>query len=153
MNLTSNFNTFSVIWIMMIMIQSNEQTNEYDHRAIIYSNTCANHKDELVSLTFGMGVLWLCHSDEMLSPTFNIATDLMWYEIISKPYIWDTCAVATSYGWDVKSFVSDNNSCLPYGGLAKSSVEDGYAIAMSYGWDAESYVWDGNTPYVIRTSF
>ena len=36
-----------------------------------------------------MGVLWLCHTDEMLSSTYDITTDLMSYSRVSKSYVWD----------------------------------------------------------------
>ena len=43
--------------------------------------------DEIVSPTYEMGILLLCHTDEMLSPTYGIATDLMLYVRDSKSYV------------------------------------------------------------------
>ena len=43
----------------------------------------------------------------MLSPTYEIATDLMSYGRVSKSRAWDGCIIAASYGWEDKSYVSD----------------------------------------------
>ena len=36
------------------------------------------------------GILLLCHIDEILSPTYEIASDLMSYGRVSKSYVWDS---------------------------------------------------------------
>ena len=52
----------------------------------------------------------LCHTEEMLSPRYEIAIDLMSYGRVSKSYVWDRCTVAMLYGWDAKSSLWDKNS-------------------------------------------
>ena len=37
--------------------------------------------------TYQKGILLLCHKDGMLSPTYEIATDLMSYGLVSKSYV------------------------------------------------------------------
>ena len=43
--------------------------------------------DEIVSPTYEMGILLLCHSDEMISPAYGIAIELMSYGRVSKSYV------------------------------------------------------------------
>ena len=81
-------------------------------------NIMLSHTDEIVIHpyeiatipTYEIGMLFLCHTHEMLCPTYEIATDFMSYGRISKPYAWDRWTVAMSYKWDVKSYVWDSNT-------------------------------------------
>ena len=43
-----------------------------------------------VLTTYEKCVLLLCQTDEMLSPTYEIATDLVSYGRVSKSYVWDS---------------------------------------------------------------
>ena len=41
-----------------------------------------------------IGILMLCHTDEMLGPTCEITTNLMSYGRVGKSYVWDRYTVA-----------------------------------------------------------
>ena len=43
--------------------------------------------DELISHPYEIGTLLLCPTDEMLSPTYEIATDIMSYGRVIKSYV------------------------------------------------------------------
>ena len=46
--------------------------------------TALCHTDEIVTPTYEIGVLLLCHTDEMLSPTYDLATVVMSYGGVNK---------------------------------------------------------------------
>ena len=106
-----------------------------------------------VKSSVGVNSSWLCHTEELISPTYEIATYTLCHteELVSRTYE-IVILFAMSYGWDVKSYVWHSNSPMSYGRDSNSYVWDRCTVAMSYGWDVKSYVWLSNSGYVIWRS-
>ena len=121
-----------------------------------------SHMDDLISHPYEIKSIGLCHTDElvsppyetvivamdeMLSPAYGIATDLMSYRRVSPTYEMSVpllCHTDQSRPYEITTVV------MSYGGVNKSSVWD--TVAMSYKWDVKSYVWDSNIFCVILTN-
>ena len=101
--------------------------------------------DELVCHPYEIGILLLWHTDEMLSPTYEIATDFMAYVLVSYPYDIGILLLCHT-GEMLRPMYEIVTDLMSYGRIRKSSAWDRCIVAMSYGWGVTSYIRDYKNP-------
>ena len=92
----------------------------------------------------------LCHKDEMLSPTYEIATYTLCHteELVSRPYEIVIYCLLCHTDEMLSPTYEIATDLMSYGRDSNSYVWDRCTIAMSYGWDVKSSVGVNSSGYV-----